>query len=185
MLCLVGNDPLRLGVATAQAELKTTKATEKNPPLICLYITAQPRDTTQRKLCSGWAQILNEARALPVPVDSFAEWVKTRDKKRAPSGAAIKCTEPSGTAGANQLKLRLTGADGSATEILALPPLVHGELLDVLTTPCPQSERVQRLAKSLLVLADELKMAEEGTMGQSPSASQPDASLTTMEAVDG
>ncbi|TXM94968.1 hypothetical protein [Methylobacterium sp. WL116] len=184
LLCLVGNDAVRLGIAISQSGLKTTKATLKNEALICVNITAQPHDTAQRKLCSSWAQILNEARSVPVSVEGFAVWVKTRSKQQSSSPAARKCTEPSGTASTNQLKLRLTGSDGPVDEILALPPLVHAELLDVLTTPCPQSERVQRVAKSLMALADQLKAAEERATVPSPLASEPDASLASPEVAD-
>jgi len=158
LLKLVADDSDRLGIAISQSGVKTTRATCKNQALICINIAAQPSDTAQRKLCSGWAQILNEARTANVPIEGFVAWVKGRNEHRQTSSLANKPAKSKGLQDPNQLQLRLTGADGPIDEVLPLPPAAHATLLDALTAPGSQSERVQRLGHSLLMLADELAL---------------------------
>lgn len=164
LLTLVADDPDRLGIAMSQSGVKTTKATLKNPSLICINIAAQPHDTAQRKLCSGWAQILNEARASNVSVERFVAWVGERSERRQPCSSENKSAEPKSTQDPNQLKLCLIGADGPIDEILVLSPATHAALTDALTAPGPRSERVQLVATSLQALADELKANEASVM---------------------
>lgn len=169
-LVLVADDPDRLAVAVRHSDLKTTKATLKNPALIFVKMGARPQDTAQDKLCSSWAEILNEARTAKVSVEGFVAWVKERSARRERPGTADKRAAPMGTQDANQLKLRLTGADGPIDEILVLPPAVYSALTEAMTAPVPRSERVQRLADSLHAFASELKANEASMDGAGKDA---------------
>ncbi|TXM97126.1 hypothetical protein FV242_32340 [Methylobacterium sp. WL64] len=180
-LLLVADDPDRLAVVVRHSEVKTTKATLKNPALIFVKMGAKPHGTAQDKLCSNWADILNKARAERISVEEFVPWVMKRDALRQRLGVANKRPKPTTTQDLNQLQLRLTGADGPIDEILQLPPAVHATLLDALKKPGLQSERVQRLGRSLLTLADELKLVE-GESSSSPD--QVKAHEATAEVVD-
>lgn len=166
-LVLVADDPDRLTVAVRHSGLKTTKATLKNPALIFVKMGARPRDTAQDKLCSSWAEILNEAHAEPVAVEDFVAWVKQRKERRS---TADKSPEPKGTQDPPQLKLRLTGADGPIDQILELPLAVHAALAEALKAPGPRSERVQLVANSLLAFAGELKANEASMDGAGAGA---------------
>lgn len=182
---LIADDPARLAVVIHLSGMKTTKASRKNASLICIGITAQPQDIAQRKLCSSWAEILNEAYAEHISLKGFVEWVKSRNKRRPRADTVSNAAEPRSTAEENpsQLKLRLTGADGRRDEILSLPSSVHAELLDAMRAPCSQSERVERMAMSLLTLAEELKTAEKATAPLTSTA-EPEVSTVTAEAAD-
>lgn len=181
---LIADDPDRLAIVIRMSGVKTTKASRKNASLICVAVTARPQDTPQRKLCSSWAEILNEAYAKGISLEEFVEWVKSRNKRRTDANTASTPTEPrSVTENKIQPKLRLTGVDGRRDEILSLPSSVHAELLDAMRAPCAQSERVERMAMSLLTLAEELKTAEKASAPLTSTAA-PEASAATEEVVD-
>lgn len=177
-LVLVADDPDRLAIAVRHSKVETTKATLKNPALIFVKMTARPNDKAQMKLCSGWAEILNEARAENVSVEGFVAWVKERNERRQRPGMANKRLEPNGAQDLNQLKLRLTGPDGCIHEILVLTPAVHVALTEALKAPGPRSERVQQVANSLHAFADELKAKEASMNGSDAGPAVADVTQT-------
>ncbi|GAB6843691.1 hypothetical protein HNR00_001217 [Methylorubrum rhodinum] len=158
LLTLVGNDPELLDIAIKRSEVETTAATRKNPALVILKIAARPTDTAERKLCSGWAKILNEALTSKIPVEQFVEW--TKEPKEPGSKETNKRDGQKKEVKPNQLTLRLSGTEKRVEEIFPLPVAMYPTLVAALTTSGPQSERVLRLGQSFLRLAKDLEKAE-------------------------
>ena len=181
LLLLTHDKPAQLARVARLGGIKTTRATEKNPALIAIKLGARPGDTHEEKLCSDWSTVLRCAQAQQIAVEAFLGWVanttvaeckrevaaQRRAAKlaagaapRARAGAPASENLSSSDSGAPRLVLRLLGADGPAEEAVELPEVVYPTLLAALTEPGARSVLVERLGKSLLLLADELRMAE-------------------------
>ncbi|MET7244398.1 hypothetical protein ABZT49_13590 [Methylobacterium sp. EM32] len=178
---LIHNDPDQIVRVAREGSIKTTKATEKNSALIAIKLAARPDDTHEEKLCSDWATVLLFAQSEQITVEGFPAWVENvtvaeckrevaaqrraaklaagtapRARAEAPASEGLGSSDSE----APRLELRLLGADGPAEEAVELPEVVYPTLLAALTEPGARSVLVERLWRSLLLLADELRMAE-------------------------
>lgn len=175
-LRLVGDDPHLLAYLISQSGVDATKRTRKNPALVCVKITARPRDTAQMKLCSTWAVILNEADAANISVEGFAEWVKTKFERRPRSEKTEKRAEASRTEETSQSKL--------GAETLSLLASIHSEVRDVVKMPGSDIERLQWVIASLQARLDDLKAIQEGPNASLPLQTEAEVSPATSEVAD-
>lgn len=179
LLCLTHDQPAELARLAVLAELRFTAATKKNPALFCIKLAARPKSTDQDKICSDWSALLRCALEENIPPDGFIPWVGTttiaackkavaEQQRTAKLAAGLKPRKPRvadpaaaedhsvGAEGRPRLELRLFGTDGTAGEMVELPASIHAAVLDAMTSPAPQIERLERLAASLQVLVSEL-----------------------------
>lgn len=206
LLCEVHNDPGQIARIAAESDIEPTKAARRNPALICMTIGARPTNTDQRKLCSDWSMLLRSALAESTPVEGFVAFVErtsirdckaaiAKQKRAAKLAAGLPSVEPRSSSpavaepdhareeGSPRLELRLHGVDGTTGETVELPASIHGTVMDALTTPGSQIERLERLAASLQALARELTLGT-GTGDPRPDGGEPEVDEATAEASD-
>lgn len=202
----VHDNPSQIARIACLSGIEPTKAARRNPALICLTIGAQPTTTDQRKLCSDWSTLLRCALAENTPVDKFIDFVERtsiRECKaiigkqqraariaagltpRKPHVASLAAAEHNSAwaGGSPRLELRLHGADGTAGETVDLPASIHAAVLDALTSPGSQPERLKRIIESLQALAGEWAAGVPVTDSQ-PEAGEPASVEVITEAAD-